>query len=111
MRVGIFGEKGEGKAVGGSTVERFEALSEERLDECARVLISASNEQPWNERWTPETARAELLWIMSTPKFLGFASFDGEMCGFAARYREQEDDRQVFYLRTLRMRPGRGGRG
>ncbi len=111
MRVGIFGEKGEGRVVGGSTVERFEALSEEHLDECARVLISASNEQPWNERWTPETDRAELLWTMSTPGFLGFASFDGEMCRFSAGYREQDDDREVFYPRTLCVRPGHAVRG
>ena len=72
--------------MGGSTVERFEALSEEHVDECARVLISAFNEQPWNERWTPQTARAELLCTMSTPGFLGFASFDGEVGRFAAGY-------------------------
>lgn len=110
-RVGIFGEKGEGRAVGGGTVEWFEALSEEHLDECARLLISAFNEQPWNERRTPETARAELLWTMSTPGFFGFASFDGEMCGFAARYREQDVDREVFCLRPLCVRPGHGGWG
>lgn len=95
--------------------ERIEAFTGEHLEGCAGVLVSAFNAEPWNERWTLETARKELRWTLDAPGFLGFVVLGEEVRGFAAGYREQDADSIIFYLRTLCVGPtfqrqGTGGR-
>lgn len=96
---------------GEEIVERIETLTEEHLDECARVLISAFNDEPWNEHWTLETAKKELFWTLHAPGFLGFACVGDEISGFAAGYLEQSDKSRVFYLRSLCVRRDLHGKG
>ena len=92
-------------------VERFEALTEDHLDECAHLVVSAFSGEPWNESWTFETAREELRWILSVPGYEGFVSKGEGISGFATGYREQDGDRRVFYLRILCVRPDLQGKG
>lgn len=75
------------------------------MDGCAELLVSAFDEEPWNEHWTLETARKELRWTLDTPGFLGFVSLEEGVMGFAAGYREYDADGTVFYLRTLCVSP------
>lgn len=39
------------------------------------------------------------------------ASLDDGIAGFATGYREQDDEREIFYLRPLCVRPGVQGTG
>ena len=32
--------------------ERIEAFKPHHLDECAHLLVSTFNAEPWNDRWT-----------------------------------------------------------
>jgi aminoglycoside 6'-N-acetyltransferase I len=89
----------------------IEALTEDDLDGCARPLVSAFNEEPWNEKWTTQTARKEILWTLNVPGFLGFVSGEGEPVGFAAGYRENADDGETFHLRTICVSPTVRGQG
>ncbi len=88
---------------------RIEALTQDHLDGCARPLVSTFDEEPWNEHWTPETARKELDCTMNTPGFLGLVY--AEVAEFAAGYREYDEDGESFYLRTMCVRPDSQGKG
>ena len=91
--------------------ERIEIFAPEHLDGCARLLVSAFNAEPWNESWTFANARKSLVSILDAG-FIGFVYLDrGEVLGFAAGYREQDDRREVFYLDTLCVGPDAQGSG
>ena len=81
-------------------MEHIGTLKEEHLDECARLMVSTFNAKPWNAKYTFETAEKELTWTLAVPGFLGFASFDDGVVAFAVGYVEQDDEREVFCLRT-----------
>ena len=92
--------------------ERIEIFAPEHLDGCARLLVSAFNAEPWNESWTFANARKSLVSILDDAGFIGFVSLDrGEVLGFAAGYREQDDRWEVFYLDTLCVGPDAQGSG
>ena len=85
--------------------ERIEALREEHLDACAEVLVATFNAEPWNEAWTLETAKRLLSWTYRVPGFMGLVTFDDGVVAFATGYREPSDKGDVYYLRTLCVRP------
>ena len=92
-------------------MEWIEPLTEEHLEECAHLLVSAFNSEPWNESWTLETAKEELRWTLDVPGYEGFVSRGERISGFATGYREQDDGRRVFYLRLLCVEPKIQGQG
>jgi hypothetical protein len=57
--------------------ERIEKFEENHLDECARLAVATFNAEPWNEVWTFDTAKRELVWTMGVPGFVGLVSLDG----------------------------------
>ncbi len=92
--------------------ERIEPLREGHLDECAHLYVSTFNTEPWNQRWTLETARKKLAWTLRVPGFLGWVlSLDDGIVAFAAGYRQQEDEGEVFYLAILCVGPKAQGTG
>ena len=95
----------------GEIAERIEPFSREHLDECAHLIVATFNEDPWNDSWTIETARKELTWTMGVPGFVGFVALDEGVVAFATGYREPDDRRDVFYLKTFCVRPDAQGTG
>jgi aminoglycoside 6'-N-acetyltransferase I len=91
--------------------ERIETFGRDHLDECARLLVSAFNAEPWNDAWTLETARQELAWTMGVPGFAGLVSLDGQVLAFATGWREPDDRREVYYLKTFCVSPNAQGTG
>ncbi|HEX2729130.1 MAG TPA: GNAT family N-acetyltransferase [Rubrobacteraceae bacterium] len=69
------------------------------------MLVSAFNAEPWNERWTLDTARKDMRWTLDAPGALGFVYLEDGIRGFAAGYREQDADRIIFYLSVLCVSP------
>ncbi|MED3985791.1 hypothetical protein P4646_17275 [Peribacillus simplex] len=47
-------------------------LTSENLELCIELYMNVFNSEPWNERWTYETAKERLSDLLHTPKFLGF---------------------------------------
>jgi GNAT superfamily N-acetyltransferase len=90
---------------------RIEPLTEDHLDECARVQVAAFNAEPWNDRWTLETAKQELAWTLDVPGYAGLVCLDAGVLGLATGYREPDDARDVFYLKTFCVRPDVQGTG
>jgi aminoglycoside 6'-N-acetyltransferase I len=91
--------------------ERIEPLREEHLDECAHLLVSTFNAEPWNDNWTLDTAKKELAWTQEVPGFMGLVSITDEVVAFATGYREPDDKCEVFYLKTFCVRPDVQGTG
>ena len=91
--------------------EHIEPLAESHLNECAQLIVSAFNAEPWNESWTFDTAKKTLDQTLGTPGFLGFVSVEDEILAFATGCCEQDDKKEVFYLDTLCVRPGVQGSG
>jgi ribosomal protein S18 acetylase RimI-like enzyme len=91
--------------------ERIETFGRDHLDGCARLLVSAFNAEPWNDAWTLETARQELAWTMGVPGFAGLVSLDGQVLAFATGWREPDDRREVYYLKTFCVSPNAQGTG
>jgi hypothetical protein len=56
--------------------EHIETLNKDHLDECAHLLVSVFNAEPWNANYTFDTAKKELAWTLNVPGSLGLVSFD-----------------------------------
>ena len=70
------------------------------------LYVSTFNAEPWNQRWTLETAQKKLAWTLGVPGFLGrVLSLGDGIVAFAAGYRQQEDAGEVFYLAILCVGP------
>ena len=91
--------------------ERIEPLTQSHLNECAHLIVSAFNIEPWNENWTFDTAQKTLYQTLEAPGFMGFVSVEDEIMGFATGCCEQDDKKEVFYLETLCVRPDIQGKG
>ena len=91
--------------------ERVELLTEDHLNECAHLLMVTFNAEPWNDNWTFEAAKKKLVWTIEVPGFVGLVSLDDGVMAFATGYREPDDERDVFYLKTFCVRPDAQGKG
>jgi len=91
--------------------EWIEGFRRYHLEECARLLVATFNAEPWNDEWTLDTAKKELTWTMGVPGFVGLVSLDEGVVAFATGYREPDDRREVFYLKTFCVRPDAHGTG
>jgi aminoglycoside 6'-N-acetyltransferase I len=95
----------------GAMFERIEEFKAGHLDECAHLAVATFNAGPWNDEWTFDTAKRELAWTMEVPGFAGLVLLDERVVAFATGYREPDDRREVFFLRTLCVRPESQGTG
>jgi aminoglycoside 6'-N-acetyltransferase I len=91
--------------------ERIEAFKQDHLDECAHLLVATFNAEPWSDHWTLDTAKQEVTWTMRVPGFVGLVSLDKGVVAFATGWREPDDVREVFYLKTFCVRPDAQGTG
>ncbi len=91
--------------------EWIESFREEHVDGCASLLVATFNAEPWNDDWTLETAKNEIAWTTGVPGFVGLVSLNEGVMAFATGYREPDDRRDVFYLKTFCVRPDAQGTG
>ena len=91
--------------------ERIESFKGEHLDECASLLVATFNAEPWNDNWTLDSAKQEITWTTNVPGFVGLVTLTEGVMAFATGYREPDDRRDVFYLKTFCVRPDAQGTG
>jgi aminoglycoside 6'-N-acetyltransferase I len=86
--------------------ERIETFTIVQLDDCAHLFMTAFNAEPWNDKYTPDTARKQLAWHLDVPGCLGLVSINNEgIVAFALGYREPTDVGDVFHLSIFCVRP------
>ena len=92
-------------------MDSIENLRKDHLDECAYLLVATFNAEPWNAKYTFDTAKKELAWTLDVPGFVGLVALDERVVAFAVGYTEQDDEREIFCLKTLCVRPEAQGKG
>ncbi len=85
--------------------ERTEALKVEHLDDCAHLLLTTFNAEPWNDSYTHDTEKAQLAWHLEVPGCVGLVSVNDGIVAFAIGYREPTDVGDVFHLSIFCVRP------
>ncbi len=85
--------------------ERIEVFDVEHLDDYARLFMTAFNAEPWNDKYTPDTAKRQLDWHLRVPGCVGLVSIKGGIVAFAVGYREPTDVGEVFHLSIFCVRP------
>lgn len=85
----------------------------EDLAAAAELYADVFNAEPWNDRWTIETATARLRDLQNTPGFEGAVlRRDGLLLAFAAGHRQRwYDDSDHFYLAEFAVTRGEQRRG
>jgi aminoglycoside 6'-N-acetyltransferase I len=91
--------------------ERIENLRKDHLDECALLLASVFSAEPWNANYTFDTAKKELAWTLNVSGFVGLVTLDEGLVAFTVGYIEQDDEREIFCLKTLCVRPDAQSKG
>ena len=79
-------------------VERIETFGVEHLDDCARLFMSAFNAEPWNDKYTPDTAKKQLDRHLRVPGCVGLVSVIDGVVAFAIGYMGPTDVGDVFHL-------------
>ena len=83
------------------TVTDFEIIDMrlEQLSEYAALYVSVFNSEPWNDKWTDETAGERLKLMINTPAFIGKALYCGsELMGFILGQKERSFDGMHFQI-------------
>jgi len=84
----------------GIKIESLTSL--QALEHCATLLIEAYNFPPWNDSWTPETAKALLNCYYNSPEFIGwFATAGSDVVVFAVGNVEPHYNGSIFYVRDI----------
>lgn len=68
--------------------ERIETFGVEHLDDCARLFLTAFNAEPWNDSYTLDTAKKQLVWHLEVPGCVGLVSLNDGVTAFTIGYRE-----------------------
>ena len=77
-------------------------VSEDELKEITEMFVTVFNKEPWNDKWTMETAGKRLLDIMKSPGFYGNAKYENdELVGFILGQKEQWFDGMHFQILEL----------
>ncbi|MCZ8517926.1 MULTISPECIES: GNAT family N-acetyltransferase [Paenibacillus] len=65
-------------------------FSPDDLQACTALFIEVFNQEPWNDRWTPEAAEQYVSDYINTPGFRGIVAEEGqEIKGFILGVRKR----------------------
>ena len=86
--------------------ESIVAWNHDLLAPAAEVFVDVFNAEPWNDRWTIDTATRRLSDLRSVPGFEGAALLvDGTLTAFAGGYRQRWwDGSDHFYIAEMAVR-------
>ena len=85
--------------------ERIETFTLDHLDDCAHLFMIAFNAEPWNDKYTLDTAKKQLDWHLRVPGCVGLVSVNDGIVAFAIGYREPTDVGDVYQLSIFCVRP------
>lgn len=91
--------------------ELYTELSSAHLASCTCLYVDVFNGEPWNDRWTLQTAGQRLQRIWDTPGSFGLIACREEPVAFAAGYCEPWQERTVYFLKEMCVRADLQGQG
>lgn len=60
----------------------YKEISIEQINDLAKMYINTFNSEPWNDKWTTETAEKRLSQMINVEDFYGILAYkQGELCG------------------------------
>lgn len=69
---------------------KFEEISLKHLKELAEMYVETFNAEPWNDKWTMETAGKRLHQMINTEDSFGLIAYEDEKpCGMILGCQEQ----------------------
>ncbi len=87
-------------------------IKQDDLAGCAALYVKVFNGEPWNDKWTEETAFNRLADIANTPGFIGLVIEDeGESIGAVFGCMEQWYEGKEYSLREIFIKTERQSRG
>ena len=90
----------------------FENLLYEDLKDIVPIYIDAFNREPWNDKWTIETASKRLKDMINTPGYYGLKVYENEkIIGAIIGHREQYYDGIYFSIKEFFMDNNMQGKG
>ncbi len=90
----------------------YEEITEDHLDEMARLYVETFNAAPWNDEWTFETARKRLHMMVHTEVSFGLCAYkEGQICGAVLGAMEQFYDGLMFEVKEYWVKNEMRGQG
>lgn len=90
----------------------YKEMNLENLDEIVDMYIESFNCEPWNDKWTKETAYKRLHAMINVEDFYGICAYKDEvMCGMILGCKEQYYNGIMFNLREFCVRNSLRGSG
>ena len=97
--------------------ERIEPIDRTVPSGASELFVAVFNDDPWNEDWTADAARARLQELVELPGFVGYQLVDGlergqhGVLGVAMGYTRTWHTGPVYKLDHLYITPDRQGEG
>ena len=90
----------------------YEEMTENHLDELARLYVETFNAAPWNDEWTFETARKRLQMMLHTEVSFGLCVYrEDRVCGAVLGATEQYYDGLMFEVKEYWVKNEMRGKG
>lgn len=82
------------------------------INELADMYVQTFNSEPWNDKWTVETASKRLHQMINVEDFYGLmAHEDGKLCGMIIGSMEQYFDCKMYNAKEFCVANGQRGHG
>lgn len=90
----------------------YREISLDELNNLAELYVETFNAEPWNDKWTIETAQKRLYQMINTQDFIGISVYeDDALCGLILGNKEQFYDGIMFNLKEFCISNGKRGQG
>lgn len=87
-------------------------MKKESINEYAKLFVNVFNNEPWNDKWTVETASVRIDGIVRTNNFIGCALYDDtRLVGFICGQKEQFYDGMHFQVQEFCVDTAEQGKG
>ncbi|NME81616.1 GNAT family N-acetyltransferase [Clostridium sp. SM-530-WT-3G] len=90
----------------------FKDVTLNDLDNMIGMYIETFNSEPWNDKWTEETAYKRLHAMINVEDFYGLCAYkNDQLCGVIIGCKEEFYDRTIFNLREFFVNNSLRGQG
>lgn len=91
---------------------KFEELTRNHIKEAAKIYVNAFNCEPWNDKWTIESASKRISQMINCEGFYGLSAYDdGRLAGIILGNHEYYYDAMIFQIKEFCVESKVKGKG